>query len=265
MVTKPSSDDLTADVELGGPGWRLRVNLTVPKRKTSLRQVLPMVQSLADAVVDQGVQTAAKEHEPISCKRGCGACCRQLVPIAEVEARRLEEVIQSFPEARRQQVRDRFAEARRRLGQAGLLEKLQNAGQWSDSETRPLGLAYFGLGIPCPFLDEESCSIYSDRPIACREYLVTSPPDNCAHPSADSVRCLKLPLKVSTALHRCEDEVPRQSLRWVPLILAPEWATEHPEEPERLPGPQWVEKLIGNLTGKEIPASLPASTSSPRT
>ena len=41
---------------------------------------------------------------------------------------------------------------------------------------RILGREYFQLGIPCPFLEEESCSIYHDRPITCREYLVTSPP-----------------------------------------------------------------------------------------
>ncbi len=41
---------------------------------------------------------------------------------------------------------------------------------------------YFHLGIACPFLEDESCSIHADRPISCREYLVTSPAVNCADP-----------------------------------------------------------------------------------
>jgi hypothetical protein len=33
---------------------------------------------------------------------------------------------------------------------------------------------YFLQGVACPFLEAESCGIHPDRPLACREYLVTS-------------------------------------------------------------------------------------------
>jgi Fe-S-cluster containining protein len=36
--------------------------------------------------------------------------------------------------------------------------------------------------MPCPFLEDESCSIHPDRPLVCREYLVTSPAELCAGP-----------------------------------------------------------------------------------
>src|SRR5262249_44693347 len=138
----------------------------------------------------------------ISCKAGCGACCRQLVPISEVEARNIGELVNSLPEPRRSQICARFAEARHRLEKAGLLEKLLHPENWPKDERQATGTWYFEQGIACPFLEKESCSIYADRPIACREYLVTSPAEHCAHPSAETVRCVKMPLKFGTALAR---------------------------------------------------------------
>ncbi|MEZ5279133.1 MAG: hypothetical protein R2770_01565 [Acidimicrobiales bacterium] len=43
--------------------------------------------------------------------------------------------------------------------------------------------------VACPLLDDGVCSIRPDRPLACREYLVTSDPKHCAPPgeSADQV------------------------------------------------------------------------------
>jgi Fe-S-cluster containining protein len=110
-------------------------------------------------------------------------------------------------------------------------------------------MQYFRQGIPCPFLEEESCSIYPDRPIACREYLVTSPPEHCAEPATDAVRGVQLPLKVWTALARFDKVLPSaQTIRWVPLILAPDWAAENPEEADPRPGPELARELFDYLT-----------------
>jgi Fe-S-cluster containining protein len=253
-----SPESMTANLEMSGPGWRLRAAITVPTGPTRLRQLLPMVKSFTDTVVSRAVQASEDQARPVSCKKGCAACCRQLIPLSRVEARHIAQVVEELPEPRRRQVRARFAGARERLAEAGILDKLQARGQWTDEGTRPMGLAYFRLGIPCPFLEQESCSIYPDRPLACREYLVTSPPENCSQPTAETVHSIKLPLKVSTAVHCCEkDGEQNASLPWIPLILAPEWAAAHAEEGPSLPGPRWVEKLIRALTGKEI-SSNPA-------
>jgi Fe-S-cluster containining protein len=249
---------VTANVELSGPDWRLCTRLTVPAGPTQVRELLPLVQSLADAVVGAGVRTAEEGGETVSCKKGCGACCRQLVPVAEVEARRLRDLVEGLPEPRRSHVRARFAEARRRLEQAGLLEKLLRREQWAEDERQPVGLDYFRQGVPCPFLEEESCSIYRDRPVACREYLVTSPAENCARPSAESVRCVRLPLKVSGALNRMDPVPPAaRFVRWVPLVLALEWADVHPDEPPPRPGPELLREFFGHLTGRQAPGAAP--------
>jgi Fe-S-cluster containining protein len=248
-----SQETATANVELAGDGWRLRAEITVPTAPTRLRQLLPMVQTLTNNVVDRAVQASKEQGKPVSCKKGCASCCRQLVPISEVEAGRLAQLVEDLPEPRGSQVRNGFRAARQRLAEAGLLDKLQTGGRWTKEEADQTGLDYFGIGIPCPFLEEESCSIYADRPLACREYLVTSPAENCQRLSRETVRCLKLPFKVSTALHHCErGGAPTDPISWVPLILTLDWAKSSAREAPALPGPRWVEKLLGSITGKEI-------------
>lgn len=39
---------------------------------------------------------------------------------------------------------------------------------------------YFRRNIPCVFLEDGRCSVYEARPVACRGYFVTTPPENCA-------------------------------------------------------------------------------------
>jgi Fe-S-cluster containining protein len=265
---KDSPEVISATVTLSGPDWQLQTTISVPKEPTRLRQLLPVAQSFADAVVGSAVNAAESQGEKISCKKGCGACCRQLVPIAETEARHIRDVVETLPEPRRTEIRARFAEARRRLEATGLLEKLRNTNrQWEADEGISFGLRYFAQGIPCPFLEEESCSIYADRPIACREYLVTSPAENCARPTAETVQCVPLPLKVWTAIARFDKVPPTERfIRWVPLILAPEWAEAHPDEPPPRPGPELLQELFEHMrkTGNALtrPGELPSEQDS---
>ena len=255
-MTTPSDSEpfVTAHVRLRGEDWQLEADVTVPRGPVSLRQALPMVQALADRVVAAGVETAEAKGEHISCTKGCGACCRQLVPIAEVEARNIHDVVEALPEPRRSEVKARFAVARQRLSESGVLIQLEQRGQWAEGSSREIGIAYFQLGIACPFLEEESCSIYADRPVACREYLVTSPVAECARPTPEAIRMVKMPMKVWSALARFDPVPPgARAIRWVPLVLAPEWADTHPDEAKEQPGPEMLRQLFDYLTKNRGP------------
>ena len=117
-----------------------------------------------------------------------------------------------------------------------------------------VGMSYFDQGIPCPFLEEGSCPISGDRPVVCREYLVTSPAEHCARPRAGTVERMKMPLKVWTAV-AAFDEVPpgARYIRWDPLILAPKWPEVHPEEQAPRPRPEVQRAFFKRLTGGRRP------------
>jgi Fe-S-cluster containining protein len=250
----PAPEYLTATIELSIADRVVRLETPAPTAPVRPIQLLPLFQSLSDAFVGLAVRSVEEEGEKISCKKGCGACCRQLVPISATEARRIRDLVNEMPEPRRSQIVARFEAARRRLDEAGLLGRLMEPDKITEDETRSLGLDYFSKGIPCPFLEDESCSIHADRPIACREYLVTTPAENCAHPTAETVHCVKMTVMASSALRRMTMRGPEDDT-WVPLILAPSWAEAHPEDSRPRPGTELVREFFSYLTGKDLPGA----------
>lgn len=238
------SPSVTATVDLMLDEQPLRMRLTVPVGPTTPGQLLPLLRGLTDTVVDSAVKKNAAQGRPISCRKGCGACCRQLVPIAPAEAHRLRQVIHAMPEARRNAVLNRFEVAHARLTATGMLERLRAPSGMDEASRRQLGIEYFRHRVACPFLEQESCSIYAERPLACREYLVTSPAAHCAQPTPDSIDCLSIAVRVSRALWRLEAGQDKVELSWVPLIMAMEWARAHPEAPPTASGPAQIESLL---------------------
>jgi Fe-S-cluster containining protein len=266
---------------------RLQLSVSVPAGPTRLDDMLPLLQILSNELVDMAEREAADRGTPVSCRRGCGACCRQLVPVSPVEARQIARLVERLPLERQQVIRARFAQARQRLEAVGMWQQLQNRATWPESAVAEVGLAYFRLGIPCPFLEDESCSIHPQRPLTCREYLVTSPAEHCADPSTGQIQWVPLPAKVWVAAARCEPrsapgapasshdhsagqgtpalapdapvsdrnqpaesqgQAPRY-VPWVPLIQALEWAEEHPPPPAEHTGPELVRQVLAALAG----------------
>jgi len=262
MVSQPKAapEEITANVALGLPGGTLRCRLTVPFGMTSPVALLPVFRALAENIVSVAVSEQEAQGRKITCKKGCGACCRQLVPVSASEARRIRDYLEEMPEPRRTELKRRFAAAREALREAEILPRLMCGEGLSREELFSLGLDYFRLGIPCPFLEEESCSIYAERPISCRQYLVTSPAENCADPVRGGVAVVPLPGRVSSALMHSELSRGDSTDRWLTLVLAPEWADAHPDLPRPRPGPELLGDLFEALTGDKPPPVTEAPT-----
>jgi Fe-S-cluster containining protein len=213
----------------------------VPDGPARPRDILPAAQALDEAIVARGVKQGG---EAVSCRKGCGACCRQVVPVSQPEARRLAELVATLPEPRQSAVRARFSAARQRLADAGLLDRLR----WPDADPQSLAVDYFRQWIACPFLEDESCSIYADRPLVCREYLVTTPAANCSQPLIAPVVRVKLAGRVSVAMGQLEPTTSERGVWWLPLTLALEWAEANQEEPTPRPALELLRALVSWLT-----------------
>ncbi len=242
--------DGTVGLNIGG--LQLQLQMRVPETPIHPKRMLPILQQMTNSFVDLGVQADQEQGYSVSCKAGCGACCRQLVPISEIEARMLSELVDAMPEPRQTEIRKRFEDAKQKLEEVEMLEPLRDPNRFTDKTIRDMGIAYFHIGIPCPFLEEESCSIHPDRPLSCREYLVTSPPENCARPTADSVRQIEIPAKVSNAVIRLSDQGTSRFIPYVPMILALDWVNEHEDKMTPRSGPDILKQVFENLSGQKI-------------
>jgi Fe-S-cluster containining protein len=255
--TAAAEEHVTARGKLNVAGVNVDFEMTVPTVPVPPGVVLPVLQMLSAAVQARAAADVERAGKRISCGPHCAACCRQLVPISAIEARRLVELIENLPPSRRVTVRARFAEAVRQLEEAGLIASLRHPESISQTEKSSLGTDYFRLRIPCPFLEDESCSIYPDRPLICREYLVTSPAENCANPELDHIEGVPMPVRVSRLVPDFGDAPGTVPTDWVPLVLAPEWVESHPDQTVARPGPEWFTLLFQRLARQKSSSPEP--------
>ncbi len=119
-------------------------------------------------------------------------------------------------------------------------------------ERQELGIEYFREGIPCPFLEDESCSIHSDRPLACREYLVTSPAYNCIAPTPETIEMVAMPKKISATMNKIsKKDSPGNSPGYIPLIAVLNWTEENPDRFPMRSDPEWMRIALLEMKSKE--------------
>lgn len=207
--------------------------ITVPNAAVPAAEIVPALQGLVNAVVE-----AAEAGKAISCRKGCGACCRQLVPVSRTEGERLLQLVEAMPAERRETLLARFAAAETAIEAAGLTDRRGRSD-------RELTTAYFAMSVPCPFLEDESCSIHPERPLVCREYLVTSPANLCAGPKQEGVTPVAVP-KVSMAARGLQED----GDDWFPLAMLMAWARTRPRKMVKRTGPEWVQRFLKGLSAR---------------
>lgn len=249
-----NEDWVTGNVRLNVSGAPLDLQMTVPAKPVKPQYLLPIFQQMTNAFVGLAEDAVIGAGEKISCAKGCGACCSQAVPLAEIETYQLAELVESMPEPRCTEIKNRFAEAVRHFMEIGWFQRLDECGSLSNEEREKVVLEYFYENISCPFLEEGSCSIHQDRPLACREYLVTSPAVNCNNPTAKGIQMVPLPIKPSATVRKITNSQNlNKSVNFVPLILALEWASRHTDEFPEKNGEGWMAEFFTTLTKSELP------------
>jgi hypothetical protein len=121
MSTPPEEPtSLTANMELAIGTQKLKLKLIVPADEVPPDSLVPALQELTNAIMGGVEKNAGKSGLKVSCKKGCGACCRQHVPISRSEARLLAEMVENLPEPKRTQMKVRFRDAVRQLRESGV-------------------------------------------------------------------------------------------------------------------------------------------------
>jgi Fe-S-cluster containining protein len=241
------------EVELQTATGPLRGRVAIDPGPMRLAELVPTALELTDLLVSRSAAHERRQGRAVSCSRGCSTCCRQLVPLSIPEVFYLAERLSG-----RERARERFASAGAALERAGLRGVFLDA-DYDDARAWESAAAYFRLGIPCPLLDEEgACSIHPERPIACREYNVTTPAAWCSDPTRYAVRKLPLPAPLSAPLARVAAELAGEAVRLVPLTLASDWAEEHSELGRRTwPGPELFAAFLRQMSRPAQAATPP--------
>jgi len=129
--------------------------LTTLRRLQSATKSPASVMGAIYAAVDRTMQQH-NEEQPVSCRKGCAFCCRMNVDVTPMEAM----VIIAFAKERAITIDLDYLRAQSKI---------------------PKEMLAFTPGLSaCSFLQKDNtCGIYSARPLACRKYVVKNPPDQC--------------------------------------------------------------------------------------
>ena len=221
-------------------GRRRRVRVPDRMRLADLARVCL---DLDQTVVEDAARASRRAGSPVSCRKGCGACCRHVVPVSPPEAWMLADLIAAMPPQRRAAVQARFADSRdalqRNFSPHHALFAIANE--------------YFALGIACPFLENESCSIHADRPSVCREYMVTTPANMCAHLHSGAA-IVSLSLRISQCLAQVAAQVLGTAPTSIALVSALDWAEENRADGRRT----WESRHLLGLAGEAFRRSSAA-------
>ncbi len=249
MSTSPAE---RYEIALNTPAGQLTTGLDVPAGFVPITSIVPLTRRLGEEMAVLEERRVRETGRTISCRMGCAACCRMLVPLSPPEAFALKTYVTQLPQERRERLIRQVAEVKRTLEDNRLLDRLEAVAESArpipDDELEPINRAYHALRIPCPFLENEMCSIYEARPAACRELLVTSPADLCRDPVNNPVTAIPVSARIGTVLGLLWSGLTDSPPRLVPLPLALDWADQHEQESKRTwPGSSLIDEMLDKL------------------
>ena len=225
------------DISINTPAGRLSSTVDVPTAFVPVTAIVPLLRRLGEEA--QGLEEArlSTEGKARSCTKGCASCCHMLVPLSPPEAYALMEHIRSWPAEKQAHVATRLAEAKSLLLSHGLWHRLTELGESTqpqdDASLEPINRDFYALRMACPFLEEDTCSIYDVRPAACRELLVTSPADYCRNMASQDIMPIPAPIRISPILGLLWSELTDSPARLIPLPIVSEWVERHAADNER--------------------------------
>jgi Fe-S-cluster containining protein len=242
------------NVQLTVGGEPIEMGMSVPVEPVKLRAMLPIFRQMSNSFISSGEDAIRASGKEISCKAGCGACCRQLVPVSEAETFDIRALIDAMPEPRRSELIERFRAGMEKFNSAGYFDKLDEAAKGSDEDYDEIIKEYFRFQVACPFLENESCSIHEARPITCREYLVTSPADLCDSAEGTGIENVRHFFQVKEAVISLSRDKTSQELPYIPMIRIMEWTDREADDSREQTGMEWMQGFFGQLAKYSKPA-----------
>jgi Fe-S-cluster containining protein len=217
----------------------VNVTMDIPGGSITLDELVVPFRELYHHIISLEIR-----GKKVTCKKGCAACCVQMIPLSIPEVFFLDTLITTMSPDQKKRVKKRFARNKNRLQDAGLLEGLKDP-----RAVRTLDEPYFQLGLECPFLESGRCSIYDDRPFVCREYYVVSPKELCTSPYTTPPRKVEIGLNIGALLSSFAARFLGLSSTPVPHIIAPDWADRFKQiKHKRFPTDQVCGKIFDVLS-----------------
>jgi len=229
-------------------GQSVCFRIGVENKQAGVADLVPLARTICTKVTDMVVENISNNGGVVPCHKGCSACCKYLVPLSIPEAFRLRDDILAMPKIYRVQMERRYLMTARRV--------LRNRPPtcFADETTEPSSVNltklntiaswYTNLKLACPFLNKGVCTIYEQRPLACREYFVTSPARECKG-GRGTAKKVEMPVRMSEVIGQLVKELESVNIYSMILPLALAHCKKNPKQGERTwPAVKMVQRFV---------------------
>lgn len=220
------------ELKLDISGKLLHIYIGAENKPAKLSDMIPLARLLSAKITSTIKEHIINSGDTIACHAKCSDCCRYLVPLAFPEAMQLTKEVTAMAKWKRRFVNESTLLTARRileLTPKHSLEKITKVEVKAGFNLKNISYWYGRMNLPCPFLLNNLCTIYEQRPIACREHLAIGPASNCKVNSTNQPQLLQTPISVLEALAQLTGELEGTTPEAIILPFALVWCRENPE------------------------------------
>jgi Fe-S-cluster containining protein len=223
------------DFEIDVLGEPVHFQISVERKQAKLTDIVPTARAIAEKLSLAMVDKLRRNGTIVTCHKGCSSCCNYLVPLSVPEAFCLREEILAMPEEQARATMQLFLNSAIRILDSKFQESDLNELIHTNTpvQTDNLSEWYAGLNLTCPFLSDGICTSYEQRPIACREHLVTGSALLCEAHRVNEPKVVKMPVNILECVCRLTAELEQSEIEAVMMPLALPWAQENLGRSER--------------------------------
>jgi len=230
-------------------GEPLDLHIGVRDCPATLAEIVPMARSLSSKLMQVVLEKLDSDGTVVPCRRGCAICCNYLVFLSVPEAFRMVEEVMMMPLEQRQDV----IKSCRQLAQR-FREKLNEPANMADtidqSQEARISNCYYSVKQACPFLCNNLCTIYEQRPVICREHIVVGSASQCSTDGAREAMDanVKIPVSMAEVLWQLTIELENRNREAVVLPCVFDWYEGDVERSKRTwHAPIMAERFINIL------------------
>ncbi len=245
----PDTEVLHYELDLLGKPIQLDIALSQSRAKLS--DIVPLARVLSSKFAIMTLEQIRKDGETIGCCKYCSVCCKYLVPLSIPEAFRLNDEIMALPEQFRQQFTHSFVDAAEKILSKENEDFDLNESSVNQLQLKQISKWYSALQLSCPLLFDDLCTLYEQRPLACREHIVTGSADLCHLDSAGEPRIAPMPVSILDILGQLTGELLDSQTEAVILPFTLPWAQDNDELSNRTwPAKMMVDRFMGIVKSK---------------
>ena len=237
------------DVELDVFEEHIHVRIGFRDCPATLADITPVARLLSTKIVKCVKRKAVSAGFAVPCRKGCSRCCQYLILLSVPEAFRLVRETMMMPLRQREKIMNRCFQIsqwlQEQLGNCYNAKKFSNGGNLNPQQLKEISEWYFREEISCPFLCDDECTIYSLRPMVCREHLVAGSTSPCGKDGTINSPKVHIPVRVEIALKLMTSKLEQTRQESIVLPCVFDWFLNNKERCNRVwPAKTLVEHFV---------------------